>query len=53
MSDSDLKAWCGQRLVRDPTSDKYLKTLERSQAIKAIDEGLVLIATGRFALSTE
>jgi hypothetical protein len=53
MSDSDLKAWCGQRLVRDPTSDKYLKTLERSQAIKAIDEGLVLIATGRFAPSTE
>jgi len=52
-SDSDLKAWCGQRLVRDPTDpDKYLKTLERSQAIRAIDEGLVLIATGRFALST-
>jgi hypothetical protein len=52
MADSDLKAWCGQRLVRDPTSDKNLKILARRQAIKAIDEGLALIATGRFVLSS-
>ena len=52
-SDSELKAWCGQRLVRDPAdADKYLPTLQRSQAIRAIDEGLALVATGRFALST-
>jgi hypothetical protein len=51
MSDSDLKAWCGQRLVRDPTSEgKYLPILKRRQAINAIDDGLALIATGRFAL---
>src|SRR5258706_6996636 len=30
-SNSDLKEWCGQRLVRDPTSEgKYLPTLARS-----------------------
>jgi hypothetical protein len=52
ISDSELKSWCGQRLVRDPTSDKYMKPLQRRQAIKAIDEGLALIATGRFALSS-
>jgi hypothetical protein len=52
-SDSDLKAMCGQRLVRDPTiADKDLRILERSQAIKAIDAGLELVATGRFALSS-
>jgi hypothetical protein len=53
MSPSELKSWCGQRLVRDPTADKdkYLPTLGRSQAIRAIDEGLALIATGRFTLT--
>jgi predicted transcriptional regulator len=51
--DSNLKALCGQRLVRDPTdTNKDLRTLERRQAIKAIDEGLALIATGRFVLSS-
>jgi hypothetical protein len=52
-SDSNLKALCGQRLVRDPTdSNKDLRTLERRQAITVIDEGLALIATGRFAQSS-
>jgi len=52
-SDSDLKMRCGQRLVRDPAdADKYLPTLQRSQAIRAIDEGLALIASGRFALES-
>jgi hypothetical protein len=53
MSNSDLKAWCGQRLVRDPTSEgTYLPTLQRRQSINAIDEGLALIATGRYVLSS-
>src|SRR6266404_276538 len=52
-SDSDLKMRCGQRLVRDPAdADKYLRTLQRSQAVRAIDEGLALIASGRFALES-
>jgi hypothetical protein len=51
-SDSDLKELCGKRLVRDPTSEgKYLRILARRQSILAIDEGLALIATGRFVLS--
>jgi hypothetical protein len=61
-SDSDLKALCGGRSVDNPyfnannswsdTNKRYLPTLKRSQAIRAIDEGLALIATGRFALSS-
>jgi len=52
-SDSDLKAWCGQRLVRDPAdADKYWPTWQGSKAIRAMDEGLGLIASGRFALES-
>jgi hypothetical protein len=51
-SDSDLKEWCGQRLVPDPFKPgKYLPTLRRSQAIAAIDAGVRLIETGRFTLT--
>lgn len=52
-SESDIKAKCGKLPVRDPVDpSRFLGELKRSQAIKAIDEGLALIATGRFALSS-
>jgi hypothetical protein len=53
LSDRELKALCGDRPVRHPTkSGEYLRSLARPAAIKAINEGLRLIATGRFALSS-
>ena len=52
MSDTDLKALCGQRLVPAPFKPgKFLPALARSQAIAAIDAGLKLIETGRFTLT--